>query len=590
MNADRRTKIAHLTTVDLSLRYLIMPQLLAPIEHGIDSVGISAPGPWVTDLESRGIRHVPLESSTRGVDPLADLKAMWELVKVLRRERPDILHTHNPKPGLYGRIIGRLMGVPIVVNTVHGIYAAPDDPLLKRFVVYGLEAVASRFSDAELVQSAEDASLMTRLRITHPEKVQHLGNGVDLERFDPRRIEPEVRESARAEFGVGPDDIVVGCVGRLVLEKGFAELFEAAEGLDRRFVVVCIGPEDPDKPDAVPEELVDKARANGVRFLGMRTDMERLYAAMDLFVLPSHREGFPRAAMEASAMGLPVVATDIRGCREVVEHGRNGYLVPVGDPLALREAIERLGDPDVRRRLASEARVKAEESFDERRVVETVMSTYLRLARERGLHSLADALANRWQGQISIRPAEERDARFMAAMHQRSITTGFLSSLGIRFLRLLYRALVADRDGVSLIAQDDSGPVGFVAGTRSTAAFYRRFVVRYGWRAGVVVLPHLVRPGVIRRLWESFRYGTGDEVSGAELLAMAVAADRRGRGIGVALGRELLQRLATPTVRVVVGSDNRAAITAYERMGFVAHSRIEVHQGETSEVLLWSRS
>lgn len=587
---DRRPKIAHLTTVDLSLRYLIMPQLLAPSDHGIDSVGISAPGPWVAELESRGIRHVPLASSTRGVDPLADLKAMWELVKVIRRERPDILHTHNPKPGIYGRIIGRLMGVPIVVNTVHGIYAAPDDPLLKRAVVYTLEAVASRFSDAELVQSAEDAALMRRLRIAHPDKIQHLGNGVDLDRFDPRRAGPDVRAEVRAELGVGPDDVVVGCVGRLVLEKGFAELFQAAEGLDDRFVVVCIGPQDPDKPDAVPPELIERAAANGVRFLGMRTDMERLYAAMDVFVLPSHREGFPRAAMEASAMGLPVVATDIRGCREVVDPGRNGLLVPVGDPRALREAIEELADPQVRRRLSAGARTKAEEAFDERRVVEKVMATYLRLARQRGLSAMAEALSGRWEGAVSLRPAEKTDASFMAAMHQRSITTGFLSTLGTPFLRLLYRALVTDPDGVAVIAEDDSGPVGFVAGTRSTSAFYRRFAVKHGWRAGLVVLTRLVRPGAIRRLWESFRYGTGEETSGAELLAMAVAADRRGRGIGVSLGRELLSRLETPTVRVVVGSDNHVAIAAYKRMGFVPHSRIEVHKGESSEVLEWSQS
>mgnify|MGYP001264841636 FL=1 len=587
---DRRPKIAHLTTVDLSLRYLIMPQLLAPSDHGIDSVGISAPGPWVAELESRGIRHVPLASSTRGVDPLADLKAMWELVKVIRRERPDILHTHNPKPGIYGRIIGWLMGVPIVVNTVHGIYAAPDDPLLKRAVVYTLEAVASRFSDAELVQSAEDAALMRRLRIAHPDKIQHLGNGVDLDRFDPRRAGPDVRAEVRAELGVGPDDVVVGCVGRLVLEKGFAELFQAAEGLDDRFVVVCIGPQDPDKPDAVPPELIERAAANGVRFLGMRTDMERLYAAMDVFVLPSHREGFPRAAMEASAMGLPVVATDIRGCREVVDPGRNGLLVPVGDPRALREAIEELADPQVRRRLSAGARTKAEEAFDERRVVEKVMATYLRLARQRGLSAMAEALSGRWEGAVSLRPAEKTDASFMAAMHQRSITTGFLSTLGTPFLRLLYRALVTDPDGVAVIAEDDSGPVGFVAGTRSTSAFYRRFAVKHGWRAGLVVLPRLVRPGAIRRLWESFRYGTGEETSGAELLAMAVAADRRGRGIGVSLGRELLSRLETPTVRVVVGSDNHVAIAAYKRMGFVPHSRIEVHKGESSEVLEWSQS
>lgn len=585
----RRPKIAHITTVDLSLRYLILPQLLAPIEHGIESVGISAPGPWVADLESRGIRHVPLESSTRGVDPRADLKAMWELVGVLRRERPDILHTHNPKPGLYGRVLGRLMGIPIVVNTVHGIYAAPDDPLMKRAVVYALEAIASRFSDAELVQSSEDAALMARLRIAPPTKVHHLGNGVDLERFDPRRVGPEVRRAVREELGLGSDDVVVGCVGRLVLEKGYAELFEAAEGLDGRFVVVCIGPEDPDKPDAVPAESIERARAGGVRFLGMRTDMDRLYSAMDVFVLPSHREGFPRAAMEAAAMGLPVIATDIRGCREVVDHDRNGYLVPVGDPLALRDAIEKLGDPSVRSRLASEARAKAERSFDERRVVETVMATYLRLAREKGLHELAEALSGRWKGEVSTRPADERDVQFMAAMHQRSITTGFLSTLGSRFLRLLYRAMVADRDGVAIIAEDDSGPIGFVAGTRSTAAFYRRFALKHGWRAGLAVLPRLVRPGVVRRLWESFRYGTGEEASGAELLAMAVAADRRGSGVGVALGRELLSRLSTPTVRVVVGSDNAVAIAAYRRMGFVPVTRIEVHEGESSEVLKWSQ-
>lgn len=289
-------------------------------------------------------------------------------------------------------------------------------------------------------------------------------------------------------------------------------------------------------------------------------------------------------------MGLPVVATDIRGCREVVDPGRNGLLVPVGDPRALREAIEELGDPQVRRRLSAGARAKAEDAFDERRVVEKVMATYLRLARQRGLSAMAEALSGRWEGAVSLRPAEKTDAPFMAAMHQRSITTGFLSTLGTPFLRLLYRALVTDPDGVAVIAEDDSGPVGFVAGTRSTSAFYRRFAVKHGWRAGLVVLPRLVRPGAIRRLWESFRYGTGEETSGAELLAMAVAADRRGRGIGVSLGRELLSRLETPTVRVVVGSDNHVAIAAYKRMGFVPHSRIEVHKGESSEVLEWSQS
>lgn len=581
--------IAHLTTVDLSLRYLVLPQLEAPLSLGIGSIGISAPGPWVEDLKARGIQHIPLQSSTRGMSLISDLRAAWELAQALSRVRPDVLHTHNPKPGLYGRVIGRLLGVPIVVNTVHGIYAAPDDRLLKRAVVYLLEAVAARFSDVELVQSAEDTALMRRLHIAPRGRVEHLGNGVDLDRFDRRRLGPEVRREVRSELGVGPDAIVVGCVGRLVLEKGYAELLEAAEGLGEEFVVVCIGPEDPEKPDAVPPALIERAKRRGVKFLGMRTDVERLYMGMDIFVLPSHREGFPRSAMEAAAMGLPVIATDIRGCREVVDPGRNGLLVPVRDPDALRRAIQKLADRDLREELSHQARAKAEEAFDEKRVVARVLRAYTRIARQKGMTELAQKLGSSQHAQLQIREARETDARFMAGMHIESIATGFLPTLGLGFMTLLYRAIVEDPEGLALIAEDESGPVGFVAGTHSTSGFYRRFVRRHGLRAGLLVLPRLLRPGVIRKLWESFRYGGEEQSEGAELLSMAVAGDRRGRGIGVALGRELLRRLSGSTVRVVVGSDNAVAIAAYQKMGFVPLSRIQVHRGESSEVLEWSR-
>ena len=153
-------KVAHLCTVDLSLRYLLLAQIDACIARGDEVVGISAAGPDVPMLEERGMRHVALASSTRSMDPLADLRAARELWAVLRRERPDVLHTHNPKPGIYGRIVGRLAGVPRVVHTTHGLYATPQDRLPKRAVVYALEAVASRFSHVELVQSPEDLELM----------------------------------------------------------------------------------------------------------------------------------------------------------------------------------------------------------------------------------------------------------------------------------------------------------------------------------------------------------------------------------------------------------------------------------------------
>lgn len=379
-------RVAHLTTVDTSLRYLLFPQLLAVVAEGGEAVGISAPGMWVGELTEAGVSHRPLPSSTRGMNPWSDLQAARELWRVLREEHFDVLHTHNPKPGLYGRVVGRLAGVPIVVHTTHGLFATTEDRWSKRALVYLAEAFASRFSDAELVQNPEDLDLMNRLRLVPRRRAALLGNGVDLGRFDPDGPAADRRAALRAELGAGPDQVVVGTVGRLVREKGYPELFDAAEQLGRRYLVVAIGQDDPDKADALSAQLIDQARSRGVCFLGMRADVEGLYAAMDVFVLASHREGLPRAAMEAAAMGLPAVVTDVRGCRQVVEHDVTGLLVPVRDPTALAGAVRRLGeDVGLRQRMGAAGRQRALRHFDERQVVAKVMATYGEVARRKGL-------------------------------------------------------------------------------------------------------------------------------------------------------------------------------------------------------------
>ena len=369
-------RVAHLTTVDLSLARLLAPQLQAVLDEGGEAIGISAPGPYVQELEELGVRHIPLHASTRGRNAVADIKAAAELWKILRRERPDVLHTHNPKPGVYGRIVGRLAGVPVVVNTVHGLYATEDDRPAFRALVYGLEAFAARFSDRELYQSVEDVELIRRLRLVSASKLELLGNGIDLERFDPAYA-GDHRQQVRRQLGITDDKIVIGIVGRLVAGKGYREIFAAAQQLDERYVVVAIGPSDDAKADALTKAELAEATKHGVRLLGERNDVERLYAAMDLFVLPSHREGFPRAAMEAAASGLPVIATNVRGCRQVVDDGTNGRLVPLGDIDALVDAIEDYGENVERRTSAGAASLaKARAEFDQRRIVEQVMRSY----------------------------------------------------------------------------------------------------------------------------------------------------------------------------------------------------------------------
>ena len=371
----RLPTVLHVTTIDLSLVALLLPQLVGIRDADYHVIGASAPGPAVAQLEATGIPHLPIHHSTRRNAPHKDLLAFFELLRLLRRLRPDILHTHNPKPGFYGRIAGRIARVPLVVNTVHGLYATPDDPWLRRAVVYTLERIAAAFSDAELVQNSEDLETLRRLGV--PAKRLHLlGNGIDLERFDPGKW-PGARERLRSEWGVSDDEVVVGFVGRLVAEKGIPELLAAvelmrSEGLPVRLALV--GMADPAKPDALDTETLTAA---GVMILGPQDPIEPYFRAFDILALPSHREGFPRVPMEAAAMCLPVVTTNIRGCREVVANNLTGILVPANDFRALTDALLALTlDPDLRTKYGDSARELAYNQFDIHAQIRIVLRTY----------------------------------------------------------------------------------------------------------------------------------------------------------------------------------------------------------------------
>ena len=194
-------RLLHVTTVDMSLALLLGPQLRAFAEAGMEVVGVSAPGPYVPRLEAWGIRHEPLRHATRSMAVGQDMMALTELWRLFRRLKPDIVHTHNPKPGLYGRLAARAAGVPGVVNTVHGLYASPEDRASRRAVVYALERVASLCSGAELVQNPEDLEVLARLGVPR-DKLVLLGNGIDLERFRPAADE-DGRRRARSVLGCG---------------------------------------------------------------------------------------------------------------------------------------------------------------------------------------------------------------------------------------------------------------------------------------------------------------------------------------------------------------------------------------------------
>ena len=252
--------VMHLTTADISLELLLGAQLSAFAAAGYEVVGVSAPGPFVDQVLARGVEHVPLGNATRTMNLGADLAALGELVALFRRRRPDIVHTHNPKTGVYGRIAARLARVPVVINTVHGLYATPTDPLLRRIAVYSAERIAATCSDLELVQNPEDIDTLRALKVP-ARKLRLLGNGVDLQRFRP---DPKVRAYMREELGLADDAVAVGAVGRLVREKGYVELFDAwreVRATAPGAVLLVVGPHEPDKSDGIDSESIAAADA-----------------------------------------------------------------------------------------------------------------------------------------------------------------------------------------------------------------------------------------------------------------------------------------------------------------------------------------
>jgi glycosyltransferase involved in cell wall biosynthesis len=329
----------------------------------------------------------------RSLTPLADLRSLWRLCWVMRRERFTIVHTHTPKAGLLGQLAAGMAGVPVVVNTLHGFYFHDHMRRAARRFYITLEKVAARCSDRILSQNREDIATALRERICAAEKIDHLGNGIDLGVFDPGRITPETTRALRRELRIQPGAKVIGFVGRLAARrKGFLDFLRAGAELVKRLPHVCFviaGSSDPGKPDAVHPEV---AKEFGIweqcRFLGLRENAElpALYALMDVLVLPSLFEGIPRVIMEAAAMGVPAVATDVKGNREAVIDGRTGYLVAFADVPALAGAIEKLlRHPDQARRMGEEGRRLALESFDERRVFDRVRREYLELLGRKGL-------------------------------------------------------------------------------------------------------------------------------------------------------------------------------------------------------------
>ncbi|MCL4294659.1 MAG: glycosyltransferase family 4 protein [Anaerolineae bacterium] len=385
-------KVAHVTTLATSLQYLLLNQLQGIQQAGYEVVGISSPGAEVSAIQRAGIRHIPIPI-TRDPSLVADLISLWRLYRVMRRERFTIAHTHLSKPGLLGQLAAKMAGIPIIVHTVHGFYFHDQMPRSQRRFYVSLEKIAALCSTSILSQNEDDMRIAVEEKICPPEKIRYLGNGIDLRQFDPDRFTDIEITEEKEKLGITANTPVVGFVGRLAAKrKGFLDFLAAGQIVARqvpdvRFLI--IGSADKGRPDAVePQIAATFGLKNHCLFLGQQPNqrLPRLYKIMDMLVLPSLLEGVPRVVMEASAMGIPTIVTNVKGNRDAVEHNRNGLLVPLHNPQTLAKAIlELLHDSGKARCMGHAGRRLALERFDERVVFQKIQAEYERLLNEKGL-------------------------------------------------------------------------------------------------------------------------------------------------------------------------------------------------------------
>ena len=352
---------------------------LALRDAGHDVLLLSPPGPYAEKLEALGLSWLAVPMARRSLNPFRELGLVLWLCKIMRQECTDLIHGFTIKGAVYGAIAARLAGVSLRVSGIDGlgyVFASSDlkarllRPLVRSMLRIALTGKGSRLC----LQNSDDVALFHDYGLVKDHHVRLiLGAGVDCKRF------------SRGGVRAAGEPLSVLLAVRFLWDKGLGDYAAAARILKsqgRQIKMLLAGTPDPGNPDSVPEEIVRAWVDEGlIDWLGHVSDMSALLATVHVVALPTaYREGLPTTLTEGSACGLPLIATDMPGCREVVTHEENGLLIPVHDAVALAQAIARLDDdPALAARLGAAARAKALELFDEQIVIRSTMAVYAEL-------------------------------------------------------------------------------------------------------------------------------------------------------------------------------------------------------------------
>lgn len=322
---------------------------------------------------------IPIKSNLNSFNPLRELLTIFYLIRIYRGVRPDLVHQYNIKPNLYGPMIARLTGVKAIICMITGLGGVYAGQGLIRRILTSLVNMVYRHSlkksNIVYFTNKDDSAYFKKRGLVLESRIRYIpGAGVDVGRY--RGCLKDEGQEIRNKIGIDADKKVILFVGRLIREKGIYDLCQAFAGIeDDSYRLVIVGPEYAHNANAVkPEEI--KRCDSRIIYWGEADDVLPFYAMADVVALPSFREGMSTVLLEAAAAGVPVVATNVPGCREVVDNGVTGLLVPLGDKEELaRSIIHLLQDDGLRLRMSMAARNRAMK-FDQGRVIKKVMEDY----------------------------------------------------------------------------------------------------------------------------------------------------------------------------------------------------------------------
>ena len=371
----------------ISFKVLLKGQLRFMASNGFDVKGVSSEGEELREVhENEGIVMEAINMS-RKITPFQDLKSLWEMWNFLRKEKPQIVHTHTPKAGIIGMLAARLAGVPHRLHTVAGL-PLMEATGIKRKILNFVEKLTYSSATRVYPNSKGLYDFILQNNFTQSNKLKIIANGssngINTTFFSPDQVTELERVALREKLNIQPDDFVFVFVGRIVSDKGINELIKAfselktAENNELTSIkLLLVGGLESDLDPLHPETLAEINQNKGIISAGFQQDVRPFFAISDALAFPSYREGFPNVVMQAGAMGLPSIVSDINGCNEIIVEGENGLIIPPKNVEKLKEKMLTLAkDKNLYAKLKENSRRMIEKRYEQSVVWNALLEEY----------------------------------------------------------------------------------------------------------------------------------------------------------------------------------------------------------------------